>query len=268
MGKRKSSWCPAWRVACALLLLSLALPTWGWTPASQLSIAESAAQLAPPDLLRQIAKHRKEYREGVVAAFRDRDPSRHYKDPTGRGTLDTTWLAEVDGAIAAIRTHRPFADVAFRLGTVSHYLADANFPLNTSSADGREPEYFADFARYLESAEPRVQAVFYGIRPQLVRSPSLQPLLSETFTRSRGLYSLVGREYRRFPTVDGRRNFDDRSTAFALAALCYSHAVTDVAEALRYVWIKAGGADSRTRLPERGKLLVRIPKANEPVPAR
>jgi len=239
----------------------MAAPAWAWTPKTQVSIAESAAQLAPPDLLRQIAKHRVKFREGVVGAFQDGRPERHYKDASGRGSVDAAWLQEADAAIAAIEAHRPFEEIVYRLGVMSHYLADANNPLNTNSQDRMEPQFFADFARYAESAEVRFRPVFYGIRPELKTSATLAPLMTDTLERGRRLYPLVGKEYRRFEAIDGRRNFDDRSTAFGVAALAYSHAVTDVAEALREIWIRAGGADTRPYVPERGTLLVAVPRA-------
>ncbi len=255
-------------LAVGLLVAGVTVPAVAWTPNSQVSIAESAARLAPPDLLRLLAKHREDYREGVMAAFRDKDARSHFKDLGGRGSLDKAWQREVENAIAAIEAHRPFSEVVYRLGMMAHYLTDANNPLNVSSADSLEPKYFADFSRYLESAEPRFQAVFYGLRPELEGGKTLNPLLEETFERSQSLYRLVGQEYRRFPKIDGRRNFDDRSTAFGVAALCYSHAVSDIAEALRYIWLKSGGADSRRHLPERGKYIVLLPRGDAPAPSR
>lgn len=236
-----------------------AVPALAWTPNSQVEIAESAARLAPPDLLRQIAKHREDYHKGVLAAFEDGDPARHRQEEAG-GSLRATILYEAGGAVAAIRAHRTMEEIVYRLGVVSHYLADANFPLNTSAADPQEASYFADFARYLESTEPRIQTVFYGLRPAVQKASSLEAMLDQTFARSRGLYPRIGDEYRRVGTVDGRRLFDDRSTAFGVAALCRSHALTDIAEMLRWVWMQAGGADPRRGLPVRGEGLVLIPR--------
>jgi hypothetical protein len=122
-----------------------------------------------------------------------------------------------------------------------------------------EPRYFADFARYMESTEARLRPVFYGLRPELETAPSLAPLMQEALERSRRFYPMVGREYRRFANIDGRRNFDDRSTAFGVAALAYSHAVTDVTEALRLIWLRSGGSDLR-KIPRRGEILVQVPR--------
>ncbi|MCB1054397.1 MAG: hypothetical protein KDD11_02660 [Acidobacteria bacterium] len=237
------------------------VPAFAWTPQSQVEIAESAARLAPPDLLHLIAKYRDDYRKGVLAAFEDGNAARHRQEEDG-GALRATVLYEASGAVAAIEAHRPLEEVVYRLGVVAHYVSDANFPLNTSAGDPQEGAYFADFARYLESTEPRIQTVFYGLRPAVQRASSLDGMLDQTFARSRKLYPRIGEEYRRIGTVDGRRFFDDRSTAFGIAALCHSHALTDIAEVLRWVWVKAGGIDQRRGLPVRGEGLVLIPRTD------
>ena len=269
MGKRGNA---LFRLAATVLLLGscLARDARAWTPNSQISIAESGAQLAPPDLVRQIARHREQFREGVLAPFRGGDPGRHGKDPDGSGSLDEVLLYEAHGVVQAIRAHRPFEEVVYRLGVVAHYVADANNPLNTSSADPAEGRYFADYLRYMESAERRFQPVFYGLRSEVQDAPTLAPLLQQALERGRAVYPLIGREYQRVGTVDGRRLFDDRSSAYAIASLSYSHAVTDVAETLRFIWLKAGGGDNRRALPKRGEqvMLVPRPPAEPAIPSR
>jgi hypothetical protein len=263
MGKNARSAGPAplgFLVGLMVLAVAGTLPAGAWTPASQLSIAESGAQLAPPDVVRQIARHREKFQEGVLAPFRSGTAERHGKNPDGTGTLDEVLLYEVHGAIQAIRAHRPFEEVVFRLGVVAHYVADANNPLNTSSNDPGEGRYFADYLRYMESAERRFQPVFYGLRPEVQEATTLAPLVEQALRRGRGLYPIIGREYQRVGSIDGRRLFDDRSSAYAVASLSYSHAVTDVAEALRFIWLKAGGGDARTALPKRGEQVMLVPR--------
>ena len=110
-------------------------PIAAWTPESQLSISRQATRLAPPDFARQIYKHEAQYRRGVLALFHDRDGRLHQKNDDGSGRLDDVIANEVQRAINAIRLHRPFSDIVYRVGVVSHYMSDANNPLNTSAAD-------------------------------------------------------------------------------------------------------------------------------------
>jgi hypothetical protein len=248
----------------ALLVLAgalLAAPAAAWTPATQAAIAREAARLTPPDLARQITRHKAEYQAGVQAPFSDTDALRHMKNPDGEGSLDGVIAAEVEGAIAAIRTHQPFAEIVRRLGTVSHFVADANNPLATSGDDPEEGRYFADFLRYAQSAEPRFPLIFYAATPALTAPRDLDALLALTLRRGRELYPTVGREYRRIDFASGIGLFDDRSSAFGVASVAWSHAVTDVALVLRYIWLRAGGADERSGLATAGDRLLLIPRA-------
>jgi len=53
-------------IAAALLAaVALAPAAVAWTPATQATIAREAARLAPPDLARQLARHKSDYQTGV-----------------------------------------------------------------------------------------------------------------------------------------------------------------------------------------------------------
>lgn len=253
-------------VSAVVFLLAAAGPAMAWTPRTQQSIAWEAARIGPPDLLRQILRHRDAYLAGTLAPFDDTDPARHRKWADGSGELDRSTEAAVAQAVEAIRGHRPFQDIVFRLGVVAHYVADANNPLASSNDDPQAGRYFVDFLRYAESAEPRFPLIFYGVQPDLDRgSAGLAPLVAAALERGRALYPKIGLEYRGIDFASGIGVFDDRSTAFAVASIAWSHAVTDVSLALRYVWIRAGGADQRAGLPAAGgtQLLV-LPRAGAP----
>jgi hypothetical protein len=250
-----------WAGGLAVLLgIGLASPALAWTPSTQTVIAREAARLAPPDLARQIEKHRHAFEEGVNTPFTETDSSRHMKNADGSGQLDKVVAAEVAAAIAAIRGHKPFEEVVRRLGAVSHYVADANNPLAASADDAEERRYFVDYLRYAETAEPRFPLVFYGLMPGLEGSRDLSPLIDAALRRGRELYPLIGGEYRRIDFASGLGRFDDRSTAFGVASVAFSHAVTDVTLALRYIWLAAGGVDDRANLPAGGSRLMLLPR--------
>jgi len=249
----------------SIALALVAGPSGAWTSGSQESIAELAARLAPPDLYRQIERHHASYLDGVLAPLRYGVPAYHEKNASGSGRLDEVIETEVRRTISYISGHRPFADIVYQVGVVSHYVADANNPLNTADSDTLEGRYFEDFARYMEAVEPRVQPIFYGLDTRLVGPAELGRFVRETLERGRALYPLVGQEYRRIGRLPGWLYFDDRSTAFGIAAVSYSRAVSDVALVLRYIWIEAGGADDRVapREEERRYLLVPRPETRE-----
>lgn len=250
----------------ALTLVLAPTPAQAWTPKTQLTIAREGARLAPNDLYRQILRHPKELEEGALAPFEDGDPMRHVCNADGTGELDQVIQQEVETAIRAIQEHLPFDRITYQLGVVAHYVADANNPLNTSAADAGEDRYFADYLRYVESAEPRLPVVFYGLYPGLEERGSLSPLLDRTFARGRQLYPSIGREYRRIGWQSGIGRFDDRSTAFGVASLTFSHAVSDVGLVFRYIWLRSGGGDFRTGLPVRGIKALRLPRLENGLP--
>ena len=243
----------------ATVLFLLAGPALAWTPATQVTIAREAARLSPPDLYRQIDKHRRAYEAGVNSPFAETDSSRHAKNPDGSGRLDRAALDAVDAAIQAIRGHQPFEEIVRRMGVVSHFVADANNPLAASAADPEEGRYFVDYLRYVETAESRYPLVFYGM-PSGTETRGVSSLLDDALRRGRQLYPMIGREYRRIGFGSGVGQFDDRSTAFGVGSVAFSHAVTDVTLVLRYIWITAGGIDDRTHLPAGGTRLTVLPR--------
>lgn len=246
-------------IAAFALLLASPQVSLAWTASSVRSIAFEGARFAPPGLYRQLVRNRQAYALGVEEAGRTADASELEHNGDGSGGLEQLIRRRADEAIAAIRQHRPFNDIAYRLGLVAHLLIRANDPLATERTDAEERRFAADYHHYLASTEPRIRRVFYGFRSGAPEAPArLDDLLADAFNRGRGLYPLVGLEYRRVEFRSGVQAFDDRSTAYAVAALSFNHAINDVAESLRYIWAAAGGADSRQDLPVRGRQLIQL----------
>lgn len=251
-----------WKTAVAgAVSLLAALPAAGWSPSFQADLAEEAARLSPPDLARQIERHEEDFRAGVLDPFSGRDPERHVANPDGTGTLETAILEETERAVELIRSLAPFDQVMHQLGVVAHYVADAHNPLNASDADPREAEFYEDYLRYAASAEPRFPLVFYGFREPFEEPRDVKNLVREALDHARELYPLIGREYRRVGFASGLTTFDDRSTAFGVTSTQFSRAASDIAQVLRYIWLRAGGVDQRSALPVRGEdVLVRVPR--------
>ncbi len=153
---------------------------------------------------------------------------------------------EARRAIDMIRSHQPFESIVGQLGRLAYWVAYANNPFHT----GARSAHYSDYLLYLDSARVRFRPVFYGLLPELEGGGDLAALVERATLRGRRYRPLLESEYRRVGGPPGRRKFDDRSTAFGVSAVAYSHAVTDVGLALRHVWIEAGGADHR-QLPTR-----------------
>ena len=233
-------------ILAALLLAGLGASTaFAWTPATQVTIGENAASISPPDLTRQIARHREAFRRGLLSPFEAAPQKAHVKNPSGGGELDSSVKRATERAVAAIKTHQPFAEVVYQLGIVAHFVADASNPMNTSDEDSAESTYFNDYLRYIEAARPRFPIVFYGEGRDITNTRDLDLLFENSLVRGRGFYPMIGKEYQRIGRVDGVTLFDDRSTAFGVGSLSVSHAVSDVAAVMRYIWLQGGGGDHR-----------------------
>ena len=234
-----------WRTTIALAagLVWLAAPPGvaAWRLETELAMAAQAVRVAPPHLRRQVEKRDLHLRAGLEEAYRqDQAGARG----ASRGGLDGRVAETVEIAVDAIEGHRPFDEIAYRLGAVAHYVIAANNPLNGSAIGPRAPHYAADYRRYMESARPRFSVMFYGGGPAMRTREDLTGRVRRSLERAAGLYPSIGMEYRRIGSGSGVELFDDRSTAFAVAALTFSHAISDTAEILRYIWLRAGGADS------------------------
>jgi hypothetical protein len=238
---------------CALVVvvsvgLGAASPAAAWRPETQQAIALEAARLAPPDLARQIERRQRTFLSGVKEPLTDSAALLHLKNADGSGQLDATIAAEIAAAVSAIERLQPFDEVVRRLGRVSHFVADANLPLNAANTDREEKRYFRDYLDYVESARPRFAVVFYGVGDEWKSARDIDSWTRRTLARGRKLYPSIGDEYRRIGMGAGAAAFDDRSTAFGVGSLSYSHAISDVVRAFRYIWLEAGGGDPRLRL--------------------
>ncbi len=221
-----------------LLILFLALPAQAWTHASDLKIAKKGLELAPPDLRLVLAHLEVDYQRGIEIAEADEgNEGHHYFVLSRNGKLRERIEQETAATIQLIRSGQPMSQVAERLGVLAHLVADANNPFHVANDDPRLSPAHDDFEQYFDRRMARFPTVFYGIDPSF----SLQPYLDRTFARTSRFYPLMSDEY--FPGGEARMSasFDDRSTAFGVASVCYSHAITDLANLYYYVWREAGG---------------------------
>ena len=94
--------------------------------------------------------------------------------------------------------------------------------------------------------------VFYGLDSDF----HLGSFLDRTFARGVRFYPLIGEEYFRFGERRSSADFDDRSTAFGVASVAYSHAVTDLVNIYYYIWRQAGGDVRSAVVMKSGNLVV------------
>ena len=198
------------------LLLILALIPFNahaWTLAADRQIASAGAKLSPPDLYLVIKDFHRDYARGVEKAAAEEGQ---------HGALRERIEKETHATIAMLKANQPMSTVAEHLGILAHLIADANNPYRD-----------ADYAHFFESRIAKFPVVFYGAEPQL----RLGMFVDRILARTAKLTPLVTEEYTRGTSA----TFDDHSTAFGVASVCYSHAVTDTANLFTYIWREAGG---------------------------
>ncbi|MBV8519917.1 MAG: hypothetical protein JO197_21175 [Acidobacteria bacterium] len=221
-----------------VLLCLFPLTAHAWTRASDERIAQKGAALAPPDLRALIERFEPEYKQGLERALADEgSDTHHYFVLSREGRLRERLERETQKAIADIRKGEPLGLVIERLGGLAHLVADANNPFHVANDDVRLGASRADFEQYFERRLTKFPTVFYGLDPQF----RLGTYLDRTFARTAKFYPLMSEEYFRGGTAHTSNDFDDRSTAFGVAAVCYSRAVTDLVNLYYFIWKEAGG---------------------------
>ena len=231
-----------------VLLLLFPLTATAWTRASDERIALKAASLAPPDLAMLIDKFETDYQAGLVRAQSDEGSDlHHYFVLSRKGRLRQAIEGETRLAIQMIRKGDPMNEVIQRLGVLAHLVADANNPFHVANDDARLTESHNDFETYFERRLSKFPTVFYGLESNF----ELKSYLDRTFARSAKFYPLMAEEYFRGGTRRTSAEFDDRSTAFGVASVSYSRAVTDLVNLYYFIWKEAGG-DVRSAAVLRG----------------
>ncbi len=215
-----------------------------WTPKTHLQIALEAAELAPPDLQGQIEYRLSYYKEGVLEPFRSDPPTYHYYTGT-EGKAHSSLIRETTASIEFIKTLTPFNHVIKSMGRAVHFLSDLGNPLGCSNRDPYENRYYKNYMLYIQFSLPKIRRVFYLTEPIVDKNDKLYILIDSALKNCKELYGFISREYRRIGFGDGRKLFDDRSTAFGIASISYNRAVTRAAILLRYIWLSAGGRDQR-----------------------
>jgi hypothetical protein len=231
------------RLGIVLFLFAILPPTASaWTRTADERIAKKGAALAPPDLRQLLDKFEADYKRGLDRG--DAEEGEAHR----RAQLRQRIERETRSAIAMIRGNEPMPLVVERLGGIAHLVADANSPFHVTG----ELALKKDYEQYFERRMVKFPTVFYG----LDRNFSLARQLDKTFARSTTFYPLVAGEYSRSQHGNSW-DFDDRSTAFGIASICYSRAVSDLVNIYYFIWREAGGDVRSAPAMSKGNLVVR-----------
>jgi hypothetical protein len=199
-------------------------------------VGRRALPWLPPDLARQVVKHKRDFARGAAAAAAW-PPGFHR--PGGSEGLEATIVAQCERLAQALRSQAPFAEVVAGLGTLAHLTFDLNAPF---VGDGGSA-YAAAFSSYQRSAMARVPIVLYRQdRVQLTQpAATLAPYLTTRRQSAVLLAPLVRHDLDRVGGPEHWPALDDRSTSFGAASLAINHASSVFAGLASWVWRQGGG---------------------------
>ncbi len=224
------------RALLPALILGLALPAIaaGAIPsprASGANLAETAllrSRKLMPDSLRQILERRE-----ILLLRGFREPARPADLDAARRELMAA-LAEQRLMLAGFPV---FDDVVAGFGRIARAVCELN-TLRRYGPDEPAAAWFDDYEPYMERKGALFVPVFYDYSPLLFNERDLPAYVDSIEARNRDYAARVVDVYRQ---GGSSRTFDDRSPAFGLAALHYSHTITDIANVWLYCWREANG---------------------------
>lgn len=225
-----------------LALLLTPVASLAWTNATQERIAENAARLMPTSLRQVMAIHKESLLRGArEAAGRGGDADHFQNLDSGTGNLASAIETQARRVLGKLNARAPMADVIYEMGALSHFVADAQNPLVTSSREPREAEYAADFEAYVERKLDRFPLVFYGYGSPALEADDYRGFAVAALERSSRYYDWLTQDYIREGRVVTSEVFTDFSFAFGAGQLAFSHAVCDTASIWLHLWKSANG---------------------------
>jgi hypothetical protein len=217
-------------ISCAALLLAAAKPSFSFEEEGRAKIAMDALRLAPPALGRQLARHQAEMEKGA----RESVP-KNVADAAKRLAEDS------DAVVSMMNAHKPFRKISQVMGRIAGTMGALNDPLWAVPGEGPAADG-AKFANYFRDKMNKFPLVFNGYALQGLAQDDvagLAPTIQSRYARDRERLRLA------YHPADGGPvraiDFDDRSVPFAIASLCYSHAVTDTADVWIRIWKRSNG---------------------------
>ena len=130
-----------------------------------------------------------------------------------------------------------FDEVVFRFGLLARRVCEMN-TFRHYASDAQEAARLETFERLATAKRSRFVPVFYDYSPLLFKDPLPEQYWDQTVARNRGLSARIAQRYQ---DGAGAVLFDDRSPAFGLASLHFSHTITDIANAWLFCWRESNG---------------------------
>jgi hypothetical protein len=256
-----------------LLVLLPGAEAAAWTDATRLRMLDDALKVSPPALARILRHNEAALRRGMIEPSAHEDEEIHFQHPDGRQGLAAAAVDRKTREIASLLMEkRSLKRFAYEMGVLAHLLADAGFTLNASDADPREPLYREGWRRYVEQQLPKIPFVFDREPSKHLKKQDYRGAVLAEARRAAANYPAIGPAFKDDGTPRSRDAVDERSLAFGVASLSYSHAASSIAWVWLDVWRSLNGDLEGTpalNLPPARKAEIppRPRKTGVPVPA-
>ena len=218
-----------WIVGAACVLAAVG-PSFSFEEEGRVKIAVDALRLAPPALGRQLTRYRTELEKGA------REPV-----PTGFPEAAKRLAEDSNALVAMVNDHKSFRKISRVMGRIAGTMGALNDPLWAVPGAGPSADS-VKFAAYFREKMDRFPLVFNGYDTFDISAGDFAGFaqgINSRYTNDRE------RLHHAYHPPDGgpvrATDFDDRSVPFAIASLCYSHAVTDTAHVWIRIWQRVNG---------------------------
>ncbi|HEU4401714.1 MAG TPA: hypothetical protein VFT43_06375 [Candidatus Polarisedimenticolia bacterium] len=231
------------RLAVFLILIVWpAAPTLAWTDATRLRMVQDALKVAPPALRHILTRYEKDLKRGMIDPSKHEDEEVHFQNAEGGRGLAASAVALKEAEIRGLlEARRPFSRFAYEMGTLAHFVADVEFPLNASDTDPREPRYREAYRAYIEKNLDKIPFVYDREPPRDLQQGDLKSFMMASARRNLKNYALIGPAFNDDGTPSTRDALDERSVPFGIASIAYSRAVSDIAWIWMAVWESVHG---------------------------
>src|SRR3989442_2566491 len=152
---------------CARAFALLVLASWpvaaaaqSWTDATRSRMIQDALKIAPPALSEILQRYAKDLNRGMLEPARHEGEEVHFQHADGHGGLAATGVAvKVDEIRDLLQKRAAFRRVSYELGVLAHPGSEAEFPLNASGADARQPPYPRAYCPFTKARLGRIPVV-------------------------------------------------------------------------------------------------------------
>jgi hypothetical protein len=216
-----------------------------WTSKMHQRIVAEASKLTPYELKLLLKHYKEDLLRGAISPLGTKKGPDHFLLVDGSyGTAHETIKKEIDFIFENIKSKKLNLDeLCFRLGRISHFIAEVNNPILTGDLKREGSWFYTDFVNYTDRNLDKFVLTFDGYKHPLLEKKDYEGFIISSAIRSAKLFKPLNHTYVQ-QRKTGVYNFDDKSIPFATASLSYNYAITDTAKLWYCIWKSISGDTS------------------------